>query len=421
MRSPKLVAASAKDRYYRYYAGYTLGFVEDMLDFLGADDTTVIADPWNGSGTTTTAAASRGIKANGFDINPAAVLIGRSQLLAEDIVDSLVPLGAEIYEHSRAHPSEMRDDPLSIWFGPDTMRGIRSIERAIHTVLVPDENSLDSATVDPLLPQSPLAAVFYVALFQAVRQLAHRYVPSNPAWIKSPTGRRVGMQSVQLQQIFATSVQRLANHLTKPERAVAAGQNSPRVRLASSTELPLPDTSVDAVISSPPYCTRLDYVKATLPELAVLGIQEPEIRRLRDQMIGTPTITNVTETLPHEAWGDKTNALLARIKGHESKASATYYRKYYLQYFTGMWDSLAELRRILKPGSPAVLVLQDSYYKDIHVDLATLIGDMSQAAGWTEWSRTNFIVPRTMASIHPGSRTYRQQVRTVESAIILKA
>ena len=35
MRSPKLPTGTAADRYYRYYAGYTIGFVEDMLDWLG--------------------------------------------------------------------------------------------------------------------------------------------------------------------------------------------------------------------------------------------------------------------------------------------------------------------------------------------------------------------------------------------------
>jgi hypothetical protein len=74
----------------------------------------------------------------------------------------------------------------------------------------------------------------------------------------------------------------------------------------------------------------------------------------------------------------------------------------------------------LKPGKPAILVLQDSYYKDIHVDLPALVGNMSEAAGWAEWSRTDFRVPRTMATIHPGSRTYRRKTGAVESAIILK-
>jgi hypothetical protein len=408
------------DRYYRYYAGYTLGFVEDMLDRLDVDEATYLIDPWNGSGTTTTAAAARGVEASGFDLNPAAVLIGRSRLLSADVAGSLVPLGAEICQHAQAQSTEMQADPLGIWFGPSTTRQIRSIERAVHAILVDDGRQSAAEIFDPQLPQSTLAAVFYVALFDTVRQLARRYVPTNPAWIKRPDGHRVGMPLSQLHQAFAASVQRLANHLENPSRLIAAADSSVRIALASSTALPLPDASVDAVISSPPYCTRLDYVKATLPELAVMGLREPMIRSLRDHMIGTPTITSAVDVRRGDAWGEATNSLLARIEGHSSKASATYYSKYYTQYFAGMWASLLELLRVTKPGTSAVLVLQDSYYKDVHVDLPALVGDMSQAAGWAEWSRIDFQVTQTMAAIHPGSRSYDRPMRCVESAIILR-
>ena len=96
VRSPKLVNGSASDRYYTYYAGYTFGFVEDVLNWLEVDGTTCLADPWNGSGTTTLAAAARGVRAVGFNLNPAAVLIGRSRLLSGDAAGRLVPLGVQI-------------------------------------------------------------------------------------------------------------------------------------------------------------------------------------------------------------------------------------------------------------------------------------------------------------------------------------
>ena len=62
------------------------------------------------------------------------------------------------------------------------------------------------------------------------------------------------------------------------------------IALGSSAHLPLDTSSIDAVITSPPYCTRIDYVIATLPELAILGLRPDELKGLRDKMIGTPTI-----------------------------------------------------------------------------------------------------------------------------------
>lgn len=418
MRSPKLPTGTAMDRYYRYYAGYTIGFVEDMFDRLEVDESASVVDPWNGSGTTTIAAAARGARAVGFDINPAAVLIGRSRLLPADVASSIEPLGAEIWQHARIHPFDVHDDPLSVWFGPQTATELRSLERAIHTVLVSDQKVTDSNIYDARLPQSSLAAVFYVALFSVTRQLVRQYVPSNSAWVKRPQGRRIGASRVHLQHAFTSSIERLARYLANSPRR-AGGDNEVRIEVSASTALPLPDASADAVVSSPPYCTRLDYVKATLPELAVMGVREDAIRSLRDRMIGTPTIHNGASMLLRQDWGDATDELLDRIAAHTSKASATYYSKYYTQYFTGMWNSLIELRRVIKPDRYAVLVLQDSYYKDIHVDLPALVGEMSRAAGWADWSRIDFRVSHTMASLHPGTRNYKRPMQSVESAVIL--
>ena len=56
-------------------------------------------------------------------------------------------------------------------------------------------------------------------------------------------------------------------------------------------------------------------------------------------------------------------------------------------------------------------MLQDSYYKEVHVDLPALVADMSTAAEWAAWSRIDFPVSHTMATIHPGSRSYKRPMR----------
>jgi DNA modification methylase len=419
MRSPKLLSGTAADRYYRYYAGFTTGFVEDMFDWLGVGEESSIVDPWNGSGTTTAAAATRGAKAIGFDISPVAVLIGRSRLLTADVAGSLSPLGGEIWQHAQAHPHDVPIDPLAIWFGPNTTREIRSLERAIHDVLVGGQT--DPVIYDPQLPQSALAAAFYVILFQTVRRLVRRYVPSNPAWIKYPSGSRIGVPREYLRLAFQRSIERLTEQVAICPRSASGPREAARIAMCSSSSLPLPDSSIDAIITSPPYCTRLDYVKATLPELAVLGLGQAELRGLRDRMIGTPTITGDGVDARRKDMGEATDRLLQRIGGHSSKASSTYYLKYYTQYFSAMHASMSELLRVIKPGKSAVLVLQDSYYKDVHVDLPALMGDMSMAVGWASWTRIDFQVRSTMATIHPGTRSYQRPMTAVESAVALRS
>ena len=66
------------------------------------------------------------------------------------------------------------------------------------------------------------------------------------------------------------------------------------IDVASSEALPHPSSSVDFILSSPPYCTRIDYAVASLPELALFGyVPEGDFQLLRKKLIGTSTVPTV--------------------------------------------------------------------------------------------------------------------------------
>ena len=74
--------------------------------------------------------------------------------------------------------------------------------------------------------------------------------------------------------------------------------------MASSENLPVRRGVIDFVLSSPPYCTRIDYGVATSAELAVLGYPvDTRLRELRGRLIGTPTIHAETPD-PTASWGE---------------------------------------------------------------------------------------------------------------------
>jgi hypothetical protein len=189
------------------------------------------------------------------------------------------------------------------------------------------------------------------------------------------------------------------------------------IRVASSEKLPVPQGTIDFVLSSPPYCTRIDYGIATLPELAVIGFEvNRRLGELRARLIGTPTVhADIPE--PSTSWGNTCVELLERIRDHRSKAAKAYYYKTYIQYFAAMARSFSEVSRCLRRRATCVLVVQDSYFKDMRIDLATIFAEMAEGASLQLRRQADFPISRTFGSVNSGSRNYRTASSATESVL----
>jgi SAM-dependent methyltransferase len=419
--NPKRRPVSESASWYGYYAGYADKFVADIVAALPQAAKTVL-DPWNGSGTTTAVATAASLGSKGFDINPAAVTIAKARLLRSDVAGSIASLTDEIIDSAVKHPEPAESsDFLLTWFSVASAGHVRSLERRIHKLLVETEGTSRAITaVDDL---SALAALFYLGLFRTVRTLLSPFLGSNPTWVRRniQSRNRLRPNCDTIHQVFQHTMGELAGLAKASAHSYSEGNCPYSIGVASSTTLPLDDHSVDAVITSPPYCTRIDYVIATLPELAVLGLHASELKKLRDSMIGTPTIPAKDLSAEFLTGCKKGEELLERITGHDSKASGGYYRKFFLGYLRGMDESLAEIRRVSRPGAPVVFVVQDSYYKEIRVDLAGVIREMAEAHGLSAVADHNFEITarRNYATINPRSRAYRDSTPAIESVLIL--
>lgn len=421
VRSPKLGTpeAGAHSAWYPYYAGYSAAFVEDVLTSIKTSGP--VLDPWNGSGTTTMVARTLGVTAVGFDINPALVLVAKGRLLDRDVLPSLAALTVDIVKKSRRYRRlTEHSDGLLMWFTPETAATLRGLSDAIRTLLVSADSRSASAheTVDSF---SSLAAFYYVTLFRTLRSFLSRFRTSNPTWMKTPRTRaeRLCLPRAVIETTFTNTQESLSAYLAQHAPSGDATVMS-HLGMASSTALPVPSGTIGGVVSSPPYCTRIDYAVATLPELAVLRYHDPaRLRALRDNMIGSPTMSTSPRSVD-VGWGQACLHFLRAVRRHVSKASSTYYYKYFVQYFGLMWESFSELERVLVPHAPCALVVQDSYYKDIHNDLAAILADMVSARGWSIESRTDFKVHHNMATMNAAARKYKRSFAAVESLLVLR-
>lgn len=400
------------DEWYRYYAGYSATFVKQALSEV-APNASIVLDPWNGTGTTTVVAASSKVAAFGFDINPAMVVVARARLLGRGVWASIPALADDVICH--AIPVSVANDPLRFWFKPRSAANVRALQASVHRLLVNSGTSAHSS-VGSVSGMSTLAAFFFTALFRTVRLLIAPAGGTNPTWWKRLADEeRLAPRRSYIIECFRRSALELANGL---HRTNFDGRIDTIVNVGNSRSLPIATRSVDAVISSPPYCTRIDYGISTLPELAVLGVEDAAIKGLRDAMVGTPTITGEDGAV--ELWGPTAEKFLSSVTRHESKASDGYYSKYFRQYYSGMWASLNEMRRVTREGGPVVLVVQDNHYKEIHNDTPAILAEMANRIGFSKAARYDFPVVRNRASMNPRSRQYRGRVRAIESVLVCR-
>ena len=428
LSSPKRVPSSDKKSvdFYHYYAGFSPKFVRDVLTCIDINPNAIIMDPWNGSGTTTQVARNLGFSAIGFDINPVMIIVAKAKLLncTNAIKQKLLLNLKSIIETAESFQGEqfLYGDPLETWVEPESAICFRDFERAVQLRFIGDQYTVIYARKS-LASISDIASFYYLALFKTLRKFLIAYVSSNPTWIKKPLKKDelIHPTSEEIYMELQKQVHDMMNALVTDELN-NYGTNSAitQIERASSESIPLPNSSVDIVISSPPYCTRIDYAVATSPELAMLGCSmENDLKILRDSMIGTPTINGGISKIKSE-WGPSIESFLKIVEIHDSKAAKSYYHKNYIQYFNTIYNSLGEINRTLVKSGQCILVVQDSYFKGIRNDLPKMYCEMANSLGWVMLDRIDYPIKRTMAGCNRRAKKYRSGSEAIESVLIFK-
>jgi len=378
-------------------------------------------DPWNGSGTTTYAATSLGFDSFAIDLNPVMVVVARARLLDPSEADSIEPLAEDVlnrvkHDHQRCD----ENDPLQIWFDRSAAGVLRCIERTIRSQLI------GSMTLGPngvnLSRISGLASTFYVALFSVARELAAPFRASNPTWIRRPksTEEKVSIERQSILDLFRSKLAEMSAILAAhadSEALLGRHRGFAQLQLGDTTSYSRTGRHADLVLTSPPYCTRIDYTAATRIEIAILSeiFSEP-IDELSRKMIGSTRVP-VARLRKSRFLGVRCLDFLERVRKHPSKASSGYYYKTHLDYFHKMRRSLTLLSASLNRDGGAVLVVQDSYYKDVHNDLPEIISEIGELSGLRLERREDFRMKHTMAGINPRARSHGRDLGAVEAVL----
>lgn len=417
--SPKQPGSKARRDWYPYYAGFTERFVEAVIDQYLAEAERVL-DPWSGSGTTTVTCLRRGKRSRGIDINPAVTVVARARLNPTSTRARLLELGEEIVGSTASGGDDrVQGELLDEWMTPDSAQRIRGLRRAVHEVLnEPVKRSADDGNLG-VEQLSGTACFFYCALFGAVRRLLRRYGTTNPMWLKPAAGRRnrIRPSANTLTMSFIAQIEYLADRLSlrtdqKPgDSSVFGTGNAARTGAA--------DNAFDAVLTSPPYATRLDYVQGMLPELAVLGADRSFVKTLRRVSTGSPTVDGERASA-EDVRSKMGREVLSAIRSHRSKGSLSYYLPWMTNYLMALQCGLLEIDRAVVETGVICVVVQDSYYKEVHVDLQGIVAEMFADMGRTMCHRHDYSAPSPRRGSGSEEQEDRSRVACRESLLVFK-
>jgi DNA modification methylase len=155
------------------------------------------------------------------------------------------------------------------------------------------------------------------------------------------------------------------------------------------------EASFDLVVTSPPYCNRYDYTRTYALELAMLGIDENELSKLRQAMLSC-TVENRPKDLRaiNEKWetavsvADSNRLLQAVIEYLELKRANktinnTGIPRMVKGYFYEMACVIYELFRVLNKSGQVIMVNDNVRYAGASVSVDFILSKIAEDIGFT--------------------------------------
>jgi SAM-dependent methyltransferase len=207
---------------------------------------TRVLDPFCGSGTVLVEAMAAGRIAIGVDASPLAILIARvrSTLLGDDELDRMVELAQGIAEEAALRARKRIRPQIPVWATKEKNRFSPHIAFELYGLR-------------DLIGETAEDAVGW-ALRASLSSILVKFMQTGPRAAPGADTRRLGRGVPS--HFYARRVEELAASLRALTHKVPVGTPTPDVTLGDARKISrVPASSIDLVVSSPPYAGVYDY------------------------------------------------------------------------------------------------------------------------------------------------------------------
>jgi len=309
-----------------------------------------VVDPMVGSGTTIVTARLYGHQAIGFDTDPLALLIATAW--SSDIdPDRLRTLAIHTLNNARisyrslttgkAYPQDSNQETrafIRFWFDTTNRRQLTALASSIKRIREPNAQAILWCAFSRMIITKSAGVSLAMDVSHSRPHKVYSVAPIRPF---------EKFQSA-LEQVLRGS--HFSFNHNFPVAEISQGD---------ARAIPLSDSSVDLVITSPPYLNAIDYLRGHKLSLVWMGHQIDELRELRSSNIGSERSNGYNATTSNRAAIER---VLGNFADLPARAQAML-----VQYFEDMDRVLAEINRILTHAGTAVIVVGNSIIRGIFI------------------------------------------------------
>jgi DNA modification methylase len=347
-----------------------------------------VLDPMMGSGTVLAMARAQGHRGIGFDVDPLAVLIAKvwtTALDPKEIHDQANGVLEVAYGEFKnlavgdAYPERADDETcefIRYWFDGYARRQLTALSLAIG-----------------LLKCEIARDVLWCAF--------SRLIISK----QSGASRAMDLSHSRPHRAFNTAPEKPFNKfLSVVRRVVANGIDTrsedrgpkPIIKMGDARELPLPNQSVDLVLTSPPYLNAIDYIRCSKFSLVWMGYSVGDLRQVRTASIGT-------EAANHSSLDDdkEIKTIVHALKLQPRLARR--HERILKRYIHDMRDSVSEVGRVLSDAGKAVYVVGENTLRGTYIRTSLIVRILAEFAGLSMKERRTRVLPANRRYMPPPS------------------
>ncbi|MDV3567850.1 DNA modification methylase [Elizabethkingia anophelis] len=403
-------------QWYPFVEGYSKEFIESILNEINYLPENVL-EPFSGSGTTALELQFKSINCTSFEVSPFMHLLSSVKLYKSynaDKLKSLVqsfktdlsntPKNIRKFEKIPFGRTVIKTDKLSKWnFNDNSLNGILDIKYAISKIEEVEYKNL-----------------FRIALASILLEVSNLFRNGKCLSYKKDWQKKIKFKRIDIHNIFLSKIE---NIILKDIELLTELNTGTRVNNfeklyfgdVRKNILLIPDSSMDLIITSPPYLNSRDYTDIYMLELKILDLinNYEELSSLRKStirshvqvkygelaLLNLPTLKKYINKISRKEINLWNNDLLNMIKG----------------YFLDMEELFTQFKRVMKPNKYIYFNVANSAYFGEEIKVDEIISELAIEKGF------NLIEIRKARDLKSSSQQSNTIKNLRESVIILKS